>query len=207
MSVKVYENLGQVLEDIETGLIIDGDVLTNLDTNERVVLKDGNLHFLTMGGYVSNEVPLVRGMIQARWSVEEREFEEVSIAEAFEHVVNGNKIFIKTPIDSNTVENVSDLLQEVLDPSLVKLVESGEASLYVSIDDVASSKYARKTTETEAWAILMDRTFFDFTAEELSEKYGISLRNVYYILDGTHYKDVHDRFNQLVETGELYVGN
>lgn len=196
-----FNNLGEVLIAIVNKGIGEGDVLTNLSTGERVIVKEGSLHFLTFNDYVSNEVPLVHGMVTAQWELEKKSFNEVTLAEALEAVVRGTTVYLD---DRTKVDSVADLLEEaehiidVSDSKLENLV------FRVKADDAEPNKHARKTTKTEAWAILMDYNFELMSAKNIADKYGVSLRTVYYILDGTFYAEVYERFNQLVEAGELY---
>lgn len=200
MSKEEYSDLGSLLEEVQTGTISNGTILTNEDTGERVVIQEGSFHFLTKGDYVSHEVPLTRGMILAKWSIEKPDYQLIDIVEAIDKVSKGATVMLNG-IDVSTTR---ELLQELTIHQAVSLSKLNGLTYAVDAEQVSPNKFARKTTETDAWAILMDANLMDYPAERISDKYGISVRSVYYILDGTHYTSVHTRFFQLLESGELY---
>lgn len=202
MSKTTYQDLGKLLEDVKDGTIIDGSIIINEDTGERVLLREGSMHFLTSGDYVSEEVPLARGMILAKWSVEKPKHKLIDVAEAFKKVADG----IPVKVNGKTTSSVEELLTELVILQALSLSKANGVTYAIDHKHSSPSKFARKTTETDAWAILMDSNFLGYSAEKISDKYGISIRNTYYILDGTHYGDVHKRFHQLRETGELHFG-
>lgn len=200
MSKTVYEDLGKLLEEVKSGELPEGSVLTNEQTGERVVLKEGSLKFLTQGEYVSQEVPLTRGMILAQWSVEKPKHKLIEMVEAIEKVADGVPILV----DGQTVRSIPELLQELVINQALSLSTANGMTYAVNKGHLAPSKYARKTTTTDVWGILMDRNLQDMPVEQIADKYGISVRSVYYILDGTHHVDVYNRFNQLMEAGGLH---
>lgn len=200
MSKTTYPDLGKLLEDVKNDTVKDGSILTNEDTGERVLLRGGTMHFLTSGDYVSEEVPLSRGMIMARWSVENPKHKLIDVVEALSKVADG----IPVKVNGKEVTTMNAMLSEMVIAQALSLSKANGMTYAVDHKHSSPSKFARKTTETDAWAILMDSNFLGYSAEKIADKYGISLRNTYYILDGTHYEKVHQRFHQLREAGEIY---
>lgn len=205
-------SLGDVLNAMNDGTIADGDIIRNLGTDERVIIDNGDLKYLTFNDYISNAVPLVNGMIDAWWAMEERAHVVVTPDKAVEVLSHGKSVRIGSGSDVYPVETTSQLF-DVLDILGLKDVEY--TALRSDLEHIKQLKELEedeqksrgRTSESEAWAMLMDRYLFDFPVKDIAGKFGTSLRNAYYILDGTYYPEVYKRFNQLVETGELYVSD
>lgn len=202
--------LGDVLNAMNDGTIADGDIIRNLGTDERVIIDDGDLKYLTFNDYISNVVPLVNGMIDAWWVMEEKAHVVVTPDKAVEVLSHGKSVRIGSGSDVYPIDSVSQLF-DVLDILGLKDVEY--TALRSDLEHINQLKEIEederksrgRTSESEAWAMLMDRYLFDKPVKEIAGKFGTSLRNAYYILDGTYYPEVYKRFNQLVETGELYI--
>lgn len=205
-------SLGDVLNAMNDGTIADGDIIRNLGTDERVIIDNGDIKYLTFNDYISNAVPLVDGMINAWWIMEERAHVVIAPDKAVEVLSHGKSIEISSGSDLYLVNTSSELFT-ILEQIGLKDVEY--KVLRSDINEINSLKKMEedeqksrgRTSESEAWAMLMDRYLFDFPVKDIAGKFGTSLRNAYYILDGTYYPEVYKRFNQLVETGELYVGD
>lgn len=202
----VYDNLGIVLTDIANNLLIEGDILSNLDTGERAIVKDRGLYFLTFNNYISNEVPIVSGMVDAQWELEQQSIEAISLSEAI-HLL-ARRVPVTTLSDDRgyyTLRTVDEFLDavkadiDVLDNDFFTTGEKPKEE--PERDDV--TKYHKRTSETEAWGMLMDRYLFHKPVKEIATKYAVSVRNVYYILDGTYYPKVYQRFSRMLEEGEL----
>lgn len=207
-------SLGNILTMIADGSLRNGTIITNKDTGERVIINEGSLHFLTINNYISNEVPLVRGMIDATWEIQADPYENVHLYEVFDYLVKGVEVIVQEPRvkpdpeadsdwrDLGTVSTVEDFL--LLFSGFEYFVDDlSSLSYLIKQKDMDKPKGSRKTTETDAWAILMDRYIHMFPVKEIAGKFDISLRNAYYIVDGTYYPDVFERFNRLLEKGEL----
>lgn len=201
-------SLGDVLNAMNDYTIADGDILKNINTDERVIVNNGDLNFLTFNDYVSNVVPLVNGMIDAWWELEESAHVSVSPEMAVEILSNGRSVRIGKDSDVYPVETTGEMF-EVLE--LLGLKDAEYTALRADVEylnelkEESEQKSRGRTSESEAWAMLIDRYLFDKPVKEIAEKFNTSLRNAYYILDGTYYPNTFKRFNQLVETGELYI--
>ena len=203
-------SLGDVLNAMNDGTIVDGDIIRNLGTDERVIIDNGDLKYLTFNDYISNAVPLVDGMINTWWIMEERAHVIVTPDKAVEVLSHGKSVRIGSGSDVYPVDSTRELF-DVLGMLGLKVVEY--TALRSDLEHIKQLKELEedeqksrgRTSESEAWAMLMDRYLFDFPVKDIAGKFGTSLRNAYYILDGTYYPEVYKRFNQLVETGELYV--
>ena len=202
--------LGDVLNAMNDGTIADGDIIRNLGTDERVIIDNGDLKYLTFNDYISNVVPLVSGMIDSRWVVEERAHVAVPPDKAVEVLSYGKSIEISSGSGLyliNTVSELFSILEQIGQKDVEYKVLRSDLDHTNQLNEMAEDeqKSRGRTSESEAWAMLMDRYLFDFPVKDIAGKFGTSLRNAYYILDGTYYPEVYKRFNQLVETGELYI--
>lgn len=202
-----YFSLGQLVLAIESGELIDGDKLTNADTGEQVVVKDKGLYFVTFNGYISNEVPLVASMVNSDWELEDRTYslQKVDLAQALEALLDNVAVYNYDNKTMEVMENLDDFITVMLeyagDCELLEDFLRGD--FYLKEPLKKPSKFSRKTSETEAWGMLMDKHLFGKSAQEIADKYDISVRNVYYVLDGTHYPKVKERFMTMLEKGEL----
>jgi len=57
------------------------------------------------------------------------------------------------------------------------------------------SQSGKKLTESDAYAILHMYHFSKFSVIYLADRYGVSTRMIYYVLDGTHWTNVHEQFH------------
>lgn len=202
--------LEEVIRQIGTGDLTDGTILVNVDTNERVIVQEGSLHFLTLNDYVSNTVPLVSGMISSKWEAVPTVdgLESITIDEAITKLVYGENVTIKRPgaspgNDLHTFETLGELLDYIESLEHMNDVQVALSQEFYLLPVDTKKKYGRKTTETEAWGMLLDNKMFGFSAQKIAYKYDISLRNAYYILNGTYYPTVYEKFNTMLREGEL----
>lgn len=60
---------------------------------------------------------------------------------------------------------------------------------------VTSDSYSKKLTRNDAWSILHSYHFSKVPVVKLAQQYGVSDRMIYYVIDGTHWTDVHEEFH------------
>lgn len=119
-----------------------------------------------------------------------------------EHLYRGHAVVMVEPEDENKqTETTAESVSRVADEGLV-----GFVSLLAEIG--SGDKPAEDTKETEisstghkldsldALDILMQRHFAKDSVSVIAERYGITDRMVYYIIDGTYWTDVHATFHK-----------
>lgn len=198
---KHYDGIVEVLQALEAGDIQEGDILNNLDSGERIIFHKGKFRYLIAGDYLSNEVTLSKDTVTAVWAVYKPLTKEISTKTAFELVLGGKEVIVgDLDYITTTVNTFEGLLMAIEDEARSTENYLLSVKLHANADVLEENETSgRRTTETEAWAILLDRHLEGFSAEELSDKYGTSIRNIYYILDGTYYKNVHEKFFNVFE--------
>lgn len=197
-----YENLGDVVSAIVKGSLIDGNVLTSKDTGERVIVKDQGLYYLTLNDYVSNEVSLVKGVVTSSWELEEPLQEELTVAEAINHLVEGYPVeFRHEDYGRELLHDIEDFLVAV--KSDLDIFMEGKYYERERKEPKPQAKYRKRTTEHEVWGILNDYYVHDFSVSALADKYGMTKRNVYFIIRGAYFQVIHSVFMRQYEEGVL----
>lgn len=199
----IYENLGDVVSAIANRTLIDGSILTNVDTNERVIVRDQGLYFLTINDYVSNEVSLVKGLVTSSWELEEPMLDELTVAEAINHLVEGHSVeFRHEDYGKELLHDIEDFLAAVKSDLDIFM----EGNYYDRGERRApepQAKYRRRTTDSEVWGILMDYYVHDRTVSDLANKYDMTKRNIYFITSGAYFQDIHRDFMNQYHEGVL----
>lgn len=190
-----FEHLGDVVTRIYDKHLTDDDVLINVDTGERAIVKDGGLHFLTLNDYLSNEVPIVAGTVNSRWELEEN-LKEITIAEAIKLLADKQPVeYFNDTYGRELFNKVDDFLYAV------KHIEDFlDGTFYDRGSTEPDPKYRKRTTSEQVREILEDFHLHGVPISVLSDIHGMSKRNLYFITSGAYFKQVYDEFME--ENGE-----
>lgn len=66
----------------------------------------------------------------------------------------------------------------------------------VEVTNISHNAYGKKLTESDAHDILIKYHFKQRHVTGLAEDYKVSVRMIYYIIDGVHWRDVYDSFHE-----------
>lgn len=202
----------ELVESIFSEEVENGDVFVATDGTE-IVYKDGALRYLTSGGVITSTVAVTDDNLNSLWYRKEAkpELKKVTFLEAVRYLAEERKeVSIVVHYDkehnsngSYTVSNLYEFeellkyeyLYDLYFNSEYYLTEAFEVEQEVEPEKSRES-IGRKITAQDAYKILHQRHFLQRSVASLAEEYGITTRMVYYVLDGTYWKEVYDMFHE-----------
>lgn len=201
--------LTEIIAGIRSNAFINGDVLEN-SLGEKATIQDNSFLWLTGTGYVSTPVAITADTVTDVWRKVGAKFDkEITFAESIEFLAKGEQVQYRVneeTIDSATytIENLGEL-DSLIDREYIKDLYNGKT--FVSsktADETAVEKttdsVGRKINEVDVRRI-HELSHAGFTAATLAERFNITVRMVYYILDGTYWNNVYKEFNRSLITG------
>lgn len=200
--------IGIIVGDIEEGTKF------KTSTGFDAVYKNGMLSWVTSGGYIGSPIAVTQEILGETFSVPNpTEIKELSFFEAMQYLAEGDAVTLDMGHGEYKLEKLKDLddvvtlheyFSDIYKGRYYVELESAEEVLDVPFsdepesEDTAFAKTAplgRKLSKQEAWEILNKYHFTKQTVEQLANRYAVSARMIYYILDGTHWKEVHKLFH------------
>lgn len=133
-------------------------------------------------------------------------------------VVEGRPYYLSSLDDMDTLIEENEYFQDVYKAKFTTKVEksniptqddsiiinTGDGTLGAvtkfnnKVDSIlsgTSDSYSKKLTRNDAWSILHSYHFSKVPVVKLAQQYGVSDRMIYYVIDGTHWTDVHEEFH------------
>lgn len=192
-------------------------------TGDRIVYIDGALRHLLRNGIVSSPVTLTNDIVSAEWhTIDAYTTVKITMGEALERLSKREPVRVIVNLNiSRTIENDLGTIDSLT--QLNEMIAEGIVSLYelyhqakfcfekkeeqprvqkdtYSVDTTTPKKHSgRKLTEGEAEAILYDRHYNKKSVKDIAEKYGVTERMVYYVLDGTYWFNVWKEFHAIYD--------
>lgn len=204
--------------EVVIGIIV-GDIKEGTkfktSTGFDAVYKNGMLSWVTSGGYIGSPVAVTQEILGETFSVPNPvTTKELTFFEAMQYIAEGDAVEVDVDGRLYTVDCFGDLdnllsnheyIKDVYKAKFTVELESAEVNELPFSDepepdteDTAFAKTAtlgKKLGRQEAWEILNKYHFTKQSVEQLANRYEVSTRMIYYILDGTHWKDVHQLFH------------
>lgn len=208
----------EVVIAINVGDIAEGDVLLTA-SGAKAVLKEGVLTWVTTGGYASTPVAVSIENMNELFLLEKNEDKvEYIFSDAVHFLADGLQMTMvvdnrEYPVSSyddldsiiETQEYFSDVVTAkfiALQSDLEKVYPSVSTEPVIAQDAVAGiladieelSKSGKKLTAEDAHEILFGFNCLSIPVTTLAEDFEVSPRMIYYILDGTHWAEVHEKY-------------
>lgn len=193
-----------IVESLFIGELKDGT--TFLSGNGTITVHDNALYHLTESGYRGTVVGVTPEMFSVTWiQVVPCTEREVTFSEAVKELADGTPITLRTEHDEYTftkADNLREYIETLSNEELVEIVNA-KCTVLEELDTGTSVTSPRtqgaRITDEDAYDILVANKHHGNSVQELSDEYGISVRMVYYILDGTCWNHVYKRY--LAESG------
>lgn len=211
-------DLVEIVQDLTEGKLLKGSVLVN-KSGQKVTVKDGSLFWLTDAGYISTPVAITLETLKDEWALEYPKLtKQVTFSEAVDQLYLGERVLFVVDHGREYEMDSLDMLEAVLEDQefLRRMYESEIYILEVQdIPDIAAESLAdditetfgRKLSESDVYRIHHLRHFVGATVESIATEYLVTMRMVYYILDGTYwnnvYKEFHSEFAEAEAQGSL----
>lgn len=201
--------LTEIIAGIRSNAFINGDVMEN-SLGEKATIQDNSFLWLTGTGYVSTPVAITADTVTDVWRKVGAKFDkEITFAESIEYVATGEEVKYHVNAGTNNssvyiIDNLmelDDLISSVYVKDLYngKTFVSSKTAGETTVEKTADS-VGRKVTEEDVRRI-HELSHAGFTAATLAERFNITVRMVYYILDGTYWNNVYKEFNRSLITG------
>lgn len=211
-----------IADKLAKGQLADGTAFINT-AGEKVIVKDGALHWLTKNGYVSNIVGITIDNYTDVWKITSMQAQkELTFAEALAFIDKGKEVRFETQAGEEF--EVSGMVE--LDRALSLFVTIGhlysgkaydtEGQRVAEVKTVNEVKEdgpnvdgllkafglrehkhatGAKLTDKDVYAIHYRRYYMKDSVAKLAEIFGVTERMVYYIIDGTFWKGVYKQFH------------
>jgi hypothetical protein len=217
--------LVDIIVAIAHELVKDGDIFET-SSGHRVIYRDGVLCWLTSGGYIGSAVTITDENIKETFNkVTNIKEKKISFTEALPMIAEGKEVkivvggrdyIIDSFIDLDDIIEEKEFFEDVYKADcFVQVEEKNEQSkssnltlpivldmaqldeALVEVGKVFSNVgYSKKLTGADAYNIHHLYHFVKKPVKEIAEEYGVSERMIYYVLDGTHWQEVHEQFHK-----------
>lgn len=217
-----YATLVDIVSGILTGKVQDGDIFETA-SGHRVIYRDGVLSWMTSGGYIGSAVTVTEDVIEEIFSKVTDEI-KISFVEALPLIADGKEVrglvdgreYILTSLEDvdslvtdkeyladvyNGVFFVRDEKEKARDQKAEQSITFPVVLGFEKMEQVfaelgkALSGNSKKLTGADAYNIHHLYHFVKMPVKEIADKYGVSDRMIYYVLDGTHWAEVHEQFH------------
>ncbi|MGG4390504.1 hypothetical protein ABEU97_20440 [Priestia megaterium] len=197
-----------LIKGVLIGEVQNGDTFET-GSGHKVVYRNGVLSWVTSGGYIGSAVTLTEeNMLETFTKVTDEK--EVSFLEALPLIAEGTEVRLELESREYVVKDLEELdaliekeymweiynnaecyVKDKVEPKEIKGIAIHNGG-YIEIKPTVTKKLDSK----DAYDILYKYTIMNASVKDLAEEYDVSDRMIYYILDGTHWHDVHKQFHE-----------
>lgn len=206
--------LHETVIGILVGDIKEGDKFTT-SSGFNAVFKDGKLSWVSQNGYVLSPVSVSTENLKEDFFLQGSSRVEISFADALDFLAMGDKVIVDVEGKGREYEVTSlSGLDEVIEKEYfadlyhsqwyveatdeeMKVVAEVMKEVELPFTDLEEDTVSvgKKITEAEAYNIHHLYHFAKFSVAQIADKYGISTRMVYYILDGQRWEEAYNEFH------------
>lgn len=192
----VEYNILELLETYAEGRLKEGAVIKAVEDGSSYTFKKGNLHHLTSAGYVTSPVEVTVELTELLFIVESKEYTPVGFMEAMRLLGENQPVYVEDGSAKRLILDIESLINRD-EYSSISLYEAVFENVYFKEADKAVPKTEtnkHKLTEADAYTILEAYHKLGRTVPDLAYMYDVTTRMIYYILDGTYWADVYNRY-------------